>query len=96
MENTEATAATPLTTVRAKFKCANTTTMETEYGKFKTVEFNPVMSGSEENKVFAKATPGGSFKLQIDESTPAFNHFKPSVEYYIDITEAPKAAAVAQ
>jgi len=51
----------------------------------------PVTSGSEENKQFNDATPGGNLSIHIAKDMPAQAHFEPetSKEYYIDITEAP-------
>lgn len=51
----------------------------------------PVTNGSEENKKFNSATPGGTLSIHIAKDAPAQNDFEPNVakEYYIDITEAP-------
>lgn len=47
-------------------------------------EFNPVTSGSEENKSFYEATPAGSVKL----STLKEDHFVVGKDYYLDIIPA--------
>lgn len=49
-----------------------------------------VSSGSEENKSFAKFTPGGNLSMQIDKETLAYDAFEVGKSYYLDITEAPE------
>lgn len=46
----------------------------------------PVMTGSEENKSFAKWTPGGSLDLFISEGTTAKGQLVKGQEFYMDIT----------
>lgn len=53
----------------------------------KTVYFNPVYSGSEENKKFFSATPGGMISLNVLNES-AFESFEQGKEYYIDFTLA--------
>ena len=72
--------------VRAKFVC-NQITDSPEY-KQKLVSLTPVVSGSEENKSFAKYTPAGSVSLNISDETQAANFFEQGKEYYLDFTEA--------
>lgn len=70
--------------VRAKFYCAAVNDEPTF--KQKTVVFYPVTDGSEENKSFAKATPGGNLQLIISYETPAVDAFEAGKQYYLDIT----------
>jgi hypothetical protein len=73
--------------VRCKFKCVELTQRHnhsTDLPVVHIVKFNPVTSGSEENKEFYQYTPGGSLELAV---------IKPSIfeigkEYYLDISEA--------
>lgn len=65
---------------RCKFKCISKTQREDWFS----YEFEPVMSGSEENESFFKYTPGGVLKLEV-----ANNHsFEPGKEYYLDLSLA--------
>lgn len=72
---------------RAKFKC-ETVTKKRHWDKLKgflyDVELVPVMCGSEENKQFYEASPGGKITLQTIKD----HGFEPGKEYYIDFTEA--------
>ena len=70
--------------VRAKFVC-NGIQDNPQYEN-KTVSFTPVISGSEENKTFAKYTPAGSCSLSISYETEASNFFEEGKEYYLDFT----------
>ncbi|WP_289054145.1 hypothetical protein [Carboxylicivirga marina] len=72
--------------VRAKFKCSGVRE-EKEYGQ-STVDFHPVIDGCEENKSFAKYTPGGHLQLIISDGTEAANAFETGKQYYLDITPA--------
>jgi hypothetical protein len=72
--------------VRAKFVCNGIQNFpENEQ---KTVSFTPVISGSEENKSFAKYTPAGNAMLCISDETEASNFFEEGKEYYLDFTPA--------
>lgn len=73
-------------TIRAKFACQNIEDQPTY--EQKVVSFYPVVSGSEENKSFAKYTPGGNLQLIISYETQASNFFESGKEYYLDITAA--------
>ncbi len=65
--------------VRAKFRCTSK-----DGG---TVQFDAVTSGSEENKTWAKYTPSGQLRMQIDNPA-ASDQFEAGKEYYLDITPA--------
>lgn len=67
--------------VRAKFVCSFVDPTN------KTVYLGPVYSGSDENKRFFAATPGGQIMLHVlnDSAAAAFQQGK---EYYIDFTPA--------
>lgn len=53
----------------------------------KTVYLAPVYSGSEENREFFAATPGGQISLYtVNEE--ALAQFQNGVEFYVDFTEA--------
>lgn len=72
---------------RAKFRCESVTKRkhwDTTKGCVFDAELVPVMGGSEENKAFWEASPGGSLKL----ATIKDHGFEPGKEYYLDITEA--------
>lgn len=49
--------------------------------------FSPVYSGSDENKQFFAATPGGAFQFYTVNQAAA-NQFEMGKEYYFDIVEA--------
>ena len=77
---------------RLKVKCdyKSPQTQPTESGKVGgpvNLQFSPVYSGSEENKLFFAATPGGSFQFwTVNQS--AHEQFEMGKEYYIDIFAA--------
>ena len=71
--------------VRAKFVCNGIT--DYPQNEQKSVSLNPVISGSEENKAFAKYTPGGNVQLSISYETQAANFFEVGREYYLDFTQ---------
>lgn len=59
--------------------------------KSRSVKFVPVMSGSEENKRFYAATPGGSLEFQISGSAAeslGLDQGRIGSEFYVDITPA--------
>lgn len=70
-------------TVRCKFKCRSVT----DYGNSKTIEMEPVISGSEENKKFWEYTPNGELKFNT-VNKDAVKDYEAGKEYYIDITPA--------
>jgi hypothetical protein len=72
--------------VRAKFAC--TYIQDNPEYENKTVNFTPVVSGSEENKSFSKYTPAGNLQLVISYDTPACEAFEQGKEYYLDILPA--------
>ena len=49
--------------------------------------FGPVTSGSEENKEFFKATPGGTISFYTVNKTAA-DRFEQGKEYYVDFSPA--------
>jgi hypothetical protein len=65
--------------VRAKFKCWNNVDG--------VVTMYPVTDGSEENKAFWNATPGGQITLTIS-NPDAKDKFETGKEYYVDFTRA--------
>lgn len=76
-------------TVRAKFKVQSITTRKHWQGDglIGEVELTPVTGGSDENKAFYAATPGGSIKLAtINEA--ALAQFPIGAEIYVDFTPA--------
>jgi len=70
--------------VRAKFHCHSVL----DNGPGKTIELAPVYSGSDENKQFFAATPGGSVHLYC-VNPDAAAQFKPGTEFYVDFTPVP-------
>lgn len=71
-------------TVRAKFKVE----VIHDYPTTKTIEFNVVTTGSEENKSFSKYTPSGKIQISIDKDAAASGVFESGKEYYIDFSAA--------
>ena len=68
-------------TTRCKFVCS------WKNEEQKTVFLSPVYSGSEENKQFFAATPGGQISLYV--INPAgFATFEQGKEYFVDFTLA--------
>ena len=64
--------------VRAKFVCS--------FVSDNVIYMNPVYSGSEENKSFFNATPGGQITLNVLNES-ARKQFEQGKEYYIDFTK---------
>lgn len=76
-----------MSNTRAKFKVVSVTESE---GGLKTVNMQPVTSGSPENTAFYKWTPSGQIQLGTinpDAAAP----FVPGTEFYVDFTVCPKA-----
>jgi hypothetical protein len=84
--------------VRAKFRVQSiTVTQKTKYnpdtqisepdGNSISVEAHPV--AGVDNKRWADATPGGAFRIHIDNEE-AGRFFRPGQYLYLDITEAPE------
>lgn len=72
-------------TVRAKFVCNWKT--KTDTGGGQQITLSPVYSGSEENKAFYSATPGGTISL-YSVNPAATASFEQGKEYYVDFTPA--------
>ncbi len=70
--------------VRAKFRCSSVTNFE--YNK--QAAMYAVCGKEGENADFAKATPGGDLKINIDNGVPASEFFQPGKEYYLTFEEA--------
>lgn len=70
--------------VRAKFKVTSVTQSS---GSLKTVQLQPVISGSEENKQFFKYTPSGQISLGVLNEAAA-EQFAVDQEFYVDFTPA--------
>jgi hypothetical protein len=71
-------------TVRCKFKCITASPKIEGDGATHSATFDPVYTGSDENKEFFRYTPGGHLRLDVVTQ----QHFEPGKEYYIDITPA--------
>lgn len=57
------------------------------YSNGVSAKFLPVTSGSEENKKFHAATPGGSFEVTLSElAAKNLDAYKLGNEYYVDFT----------
>jgi hypothetical protein len=67
--------------IRAKFHCSTAT--KNEYGQ---VIYEFYAAHGKGNEDWAKATPGGNFKIHIDN--PSAQIFVPGKDYLLDITEA--------
>ncbi len=67
--------------VRAKFTC----THKSDDGR--EIQFCPVYSGSEENKKFFEATPGGDI-VMFTVNPEASQYFEIGKEYYVDFSRA--------
>lgn len=72
---------------KAKFRCNNVVDTKHQNGSFRMVSFSAIYGKDGENKDYAKATPWGELKMQIDESTPAFDAFTPGKDYYLTIEQ---------
>lgn len=70
-------------TTRLKVTC----NWKSDSGTGVNLTFSPVYSGSEENKQFFAATPGGSFQFYTVNKIVA-DQFEMGKEYYIDISPA--------
>jgi hypothetical protein len=78
-------------TVRAKFVVQSITTHKAWNGPglMGTVHLTPVTSGSDENKAFFDATPGGKIELgTVNEEV--LKQFAIGDEFYVDFTLASK------
>lgn len=71
--------------VRAKFTCNSIT----NYPKQKQAHLSATTRTDGENKDFTMYTPYGDMKINIEESTAAFDFFKPGKSYYLVFEEAP-------
>lgn len=70
-------------TVRVKVVCNNIQ----HFGSTSNITLSPVYSGSEENRQFFAATPGGSFNFYTINKAAA-DQFEMGKEYYFDISAA--------
>lgn len=81
--------------MRAKFKVTSIT-QTAHWGKpgqlIYSLTLNPVTSGSDENKSFFEATPGGEIKLSVVNAAVGVQ-FPVGMEVYVDFTPAPVPAA---
>lgn len=75
--------------VRAKFKVHSITKSAGWNGakEMHTVKLQPVTSGSDENKSFYAATPGGAIELSL-VSADVGAQFGIGDEFYVDFTKA--------
>ena len=69
--------------VKAKFRC----NCVTDYGGQKQATLSAVYSNEGENADFAKATPYGELKINIDSEVPASDFFQPQKYYYLTFDE---------
>lgn len=76
-------------TVRAKFKVQSITRQANWNGpgELHSIKLNPVTSGSEENKQFYAATPGGEINLSVVPASVG-EQFNIGGEFYVDFTPA--------
>lgn len=74
-------------TVRAKFEVYSVTALKFGDGKAVNVTLQPVMSGSDENRAFFKASPGGKIEV-LTVNAEAASQFEPGKQFYVDFTEA--------
>jgi len=77
-------------TVRAKFVCKEITCRphwDVTKGALISVKFEPVISGSEENRQFYEATPAGAIQLDTLNSSVG-EYFELGKSYYLDFTKA--------
>ncbi|HEX9996518.1 MAG TPA: hypothetical protein VGB45_05185 [Abditibacterium sp.] len=74
--------------IKAKFRCTEVAKTEPFYGVqadfLYTAKLQPVTTGSEENKKFYAATPGGNISL----TSILPDYFVPGKEYYVEFTPA--------
>lgn len=72
--------------MRCKMKCVS---LSETYNNGITVKFQPVTGGSEENKSFYAATPGGQFEATLSkEAAKQLDLTMLGKEFYVDITPA--------
>lgn len=76
-------------TIRAKFKVQSITKQVGWNGvkELHTIKLQPVTSGSDENKAFYAATPGGSIDISVVPESVG-NQFSIGQEFYVDFTPA--------
>lgn len=71
--------------VRAKFVCESKV-QNADSGEVEQISLRPVIDGSEENKAFYRATPGGNILLSV-LNPEAAKKFEPGKSYYVDFHE---------
>lgn len=71
--------------VRAKMVCTGITPNINDQ---KTVDFQAVTTGSEENKSFSRWTPCANLSMCISNETTAGDAFEVGKEYFLDFTPA--------
>jgi hypothetical protein len=65
--------------IKAKFKCMSVA----DFGSYKQVQMSAIYGQEGESADFAKATPYGELKINIDSGVAASNFFNPCKEYYL-------------
>jgi hypothetical protein len=75
--------------VRAKFLCTQKAVNVSFKGgaEYASIKFQPVMGGSDENKLFWTYTPSGNLDMSVVNKEAA-DKFEVGKEYYVDFTQA--------
>lgn len=80
-----------LTSVRALFKVNEVSKLD--HGLTK-VRMSAIWGKDDERESFAKASPGGTFEVYIDNNYASSKFFDPGDEIYMDFTKKPKPGTV--